>query len=274
MAGFFLFFFCIQKLYAPVAEQWLTFSDNQRNKGQFSCQRSGLTISAYCSPTIWTQEFWRSPDQHQNLYSFIGAGESLIDFCIDCVPFSSALGEQRQRWMGLGQHGGPLNRWVRGGDWEDPSCDAAAPFIPPLSGGSRADQNISSRGSRAGKVTASVHLRTLGRGKIGHIQNIQQYESKASSHSYYNKCTKSMLMILISLKANTWVLLGLVIHDASSLSIKAKATTLNYVMKNYLWMKQICLQHRSDTFPWRHKSKLSMRWCSQVKKSSFDKADL
>lgn len=39
-----------------------------------------------------------------------------------------------------------------------------------------------------------------------------------------------MLMILIPLKANTWVLLGLVIHDASSLSIKAKATPLTYSM--------------------------------------------
>lgn len=46
-------------------------------------------------------------------------------------------------------------------------------------------------------------------------------------------------MILISLKAKTWVLLGLVIHDASSLSIKAKATPPTYGMKNYLWMKQI-----------------------------------
>lgn len=73
-----------------------------------------------------------------------------------------------------------------------------------------------------------------------------------------------MVMILISLKANTWVHLGLVIHDASSLSIKAKATPLTYVVKNYLWMKQISLQHRSDTFPGRYKSKQTIRWCSQV----------
>lgn len=122
---------------------------------------------------------WPAPE-----FIFIHTSWRVLDwFCVDCVPFSSALGEQRQRRMGLGRDGGPLNRWVRGGDWDDPSCDAAAPFTPPLSGGSRADQNISSRGSRAGKVTASVHLKTSGRGKKGHIHNIQQYKSKASSHS-------------------------------------------------------------------------------------------
>lgn len=51
---------------------------------------------------------------------------------IDCVPFSSGLGEQRQRWMGLGRGGGLLNRWWRRSLWWPLLCSSSACLAWPL----------------------------------------------------------------------------------------------------------------------------------------------
>lgn len=94
---------------------------NQWNTRQSSSQRSCLTTSSSCQCLLFfdhlvtCERSWEATatahPTWMRIHNFTSS--RVLDWfrVIDCVPFSSGLGEQRQRWIGLGQGGGLLNRW-------------------------------------------------------------------------------------------------------------------------------------------------------------------